>query len=148
MAVAHRRLRGWRSLRTWDPGSVPGGAALDPFPEAEQLGSGLVGVEGGILEGDPDPEPDPAGLGGHVIAGDPDLAPGGGEQGARHLHRRRLARPVRAQEPVDLPGGYPEVDAVDGSDPVEVPHQSLGVNRLARERFVRRHRGPVRTPVR
>jgi len=95
--------------------------AVEAGLEEEELPAGLLAVEGGVLEGHPDPQPDLVGLVGHVEAGDPGPTGGGGDQRAQHPHERRLARPVRAEEAVDLPGVDLEVDTGHGLGLPEVP---------------------------
>ena len=52
-----------------------------------------------------------------------DLAGVGRDQAEQHPDRRRLARPVRAEEAVDRAAGHDEVDRVDGDLRAEAPGQ-------------------------
>ena len=71
--------------------------------QPQQLDAALLGVEGGVLEGDPDAESDLVGLGDDVVAGDLGPAAGGNQQGAEHAHAGGLAGAVGAEEAEDLP---------------------------------------------
>ena len=63
----------------------------------------------------------------HVEAAERRRGPFRGEQQAgEHPDRRRLARPVRAEEAEHLPAGDVEADAVDGDERPELPHEPLG----------------------
>ena len=117
--------------------------AVQPTLQAQQLGSGLLRVEGRFLQGDTDAEPHLTGLGCHVIAGHPGPAPGRGQQGAQHAHRGRLAGAVGPEEPVDLPGGDAEVDPVDGLDPVEMALETFGEDGVRRRRSRGCHHRPL-----
>ena len=90
-------------------GSQPVQAAL----QAEQLFTGLLRVEGDVLERHPDPEPDLVGVIDDVVAGHDRTAGRRTEQRAQHAHRRRLAGAVGAEEAVDLATADTEVESVD-----------------------------------
>ncbi len=69
------------------------------------------------------PQPDRARVGDDVVAGDARRPRRRGEQGAQDLDGRRLARPVRSEEAVDLAGADVEVDAGDRFVGAEGPAQ-------------------------
>ena len=78
--------------------------AVERALQAQQLAAGHQRVERGLLERDADRPADLRGLRDDVEAGD-DRAPGRRAQQRREdPHRRRLARAVGAEEPVDLAG--------------------------------------------
>ena len=60
---------------------------------------------------------------------------GGRQEPGQHLHRRRLAAAVGAEEAEDFARRDAEVDMIDGDEIAEPPRQSLG---LDRRHFVRR----------
>ncbi len=97
--------------------------AVEQPLQPEQFGAGLAGIERGLLEGDADAQPHGTRVGGDVEAGDRRLPTRRSEQRAEHAHGRRLPRPVRAEEAVDLAGGDVEVDAVDREDLAELADQ-------------------------
>lgn len=88
-----------------------GAQAVEAGLEPQQLAAGLLVVEGGVLQGDTDAEPDLIGLAGDIVAGHECPAPGRREQRAEDADERGLASAVRAQEAVDGPLVDREVDA-------------------------------------
>ena len=92
----------------------PRGDAVERGLELDQLASGHQRIEGRILERHADAAPDQGGLAGDVVTGDPGVAAGRAQERDEHPHRRRLAGPVRPEEPVDLALGDFDVDAADG----------------------------------
>src|SRR5690606_19493003 len=57
-----------------------------------------------------------------------------GQETREHLHRRRLAAAVRAEEAEDLAAPDPEADVVDGDELAEALRQILGLDRDLRAR--------------
>src|SRR5262249_6503257 len=51
------------------------------------------------------------------------------QQAEQDAHRRRLARAVRAEESVDVPGTNREVDSIDGEDVAVAFEQAAGLER-------------------
>ena len=84
--------------------------------EGEQLAAGLLGVEAGLLEGDPDEAPHRGRLPGDVVAQHVAGPAGRLEQGGQDADDGRLAGPVGAEEPVDLALGDLEADPADRLD--------------------------------
>jgi hypothetical protein len=70
-------------------------------------------VERGLLERCADRAPDARPLANDVVAAHPRRPGGRRQQRREHVHGRRLARAVRAEEAVDLARGDREVDPVD-----------------------------------
>jgi hypothetical protein len=99
--------------------AVAGGGAAQPVQRAlhaEQLAPGHQRVDRRLLQRDADLAPHRVGVGHDVVAGDARDAGGRPQQRREDAHRRGLAGPVRAEEPVDLALGDLEVEAVDGAD--------------------------------
>jgi len=95
---------------------------------AQQLGAGLLRVEGDVLERDADARAHAVGLVDDVVAGDGGAPRRGAEQRAQHAHGGGLAGPVGAEEAVDLAARDRQVEAVDGVGLVEAARQRLGVD--------------------
>ena len=83
-----------------------------------------------------------SGSSGDVVAGDGRASSGRLQERAEHPHDSRLARAVRAQEPVDLALRDLEVDPVDRSLVPERPHQAPRAD--GRGRVVVSHPAPGR----
>src|SRR4029450_10484676 len=67
-----------------------------------------------------------------VVAGDASRPFRRREKRDEHVHRRRLARAVRAEEAVDLPWRDAEVDPVDGARALlEHANEALGLDAVA-----------------
>ena len=90
------------------------GEAVERGLQPQVLAPGQEGVERGLLQRRADGRADPRALLHDVEAGDARGTGRGREQGGQHVHRRRLAGAVRAEEPVDLTGLDAQVDPVDG----------------------------------
>lgn len=94
--------------------------------EAEEFASGLLLVEGGVLEGDADAAADLVGLGYGVVAGDGDGAAGGEEEGDEHSDDGGFAGAVGSEEAVDFAALDGEIDVIDGLDGAEAADQGAG----------------------
>src|SRR5690606_11795392 len=103
---------------------APGRAErIEPGDEGEVLLDRQVFVEGKALGHVADLALDRAPLRQDVMAEHPALSRVGGEQAAHHADRRRLARPVRAEESGDLALRDRERHVIDGAPAVEALHQ-------------------------
>src|SRR5436309_5969272 len=108
------------------------GEAVEAALESEELDAGLGGVERCFLERDADAEPHVDGLEGYVEPRDFGPSRGRKEEGAQHVHERRLAGSVRTQEAVDLACLHVEIHAVDGAGVLEEPPEILRSDRRIR----------------
>ena len=96
------------------PAPPLGAAQVMQVGHQEQvLGAGEQVVDGGELAGDADRGPDRVRRGGQVVAGHPQLAAVGFDQGGQDLDDGGLAGPVRAEEREDRALGDRQVDAVE-----------------------------------
>ena len=89
---------------------------VEPALESKKLAAGLPIVERGILERHADPQPDLLRVLHDVVTGHRGAARGRVQERAEHPDERGLARPVRAEEAVDLAFGHLKVDPVDCGD--------------------------------
>jgi hypothetical protein len=76
----------------------------------------------------PDARADAGRVGAHVAAGDGRRAAGRGQQPGQHPDRRRLARPIRAEQRQDRPLRHPQREPVDGDDLAEAARQVRGLD--------------------
>ena len=93
------------------------GHAVQRRLQAQVLAAGEQRVERGLLQRRADRGAHLRSFAHHVEARDARGAGRRREQGREHVHGRRLAGAVRAEEAVDLARGHREVDPVDGPDP-------------------------------
>ena len=108
--------------------SAVGGDAVAAGEEVEVLPHAQVVVDAVEVGHVADAAPDLDRVGGHRDAGDVRLARGRSEQGGQDLHRRRLAGPVRADQPEDLAMADDEVQAGDGELVVVALHEAAGLD--------------------
>jgi hypothetical protein len=94
-------------------------------------------VERGLLERCADCPAHLRALAYDVVAGDGRPAGRRRQQGHEHVHRRRLAGAVRAEEAVDLARLDPQVDTVDGDDVLEPTGETLDDDPFSRSRHER-----------
>ena len=109
-------------------GAVPGRAAGEAEEAAvvvEVLPDRERAVERVRLRDDPDPALRRGRVGADVDPGDERAAAGGDDGGRQHPDRRRLAGPVRAEQPEELAGLDLEIDAVDGRHRAGVARKDL-----------------------
>jgi hypothetical protein len=92
------------------------GHLLDLGHEGEVGRNGHVGVEGHGLGQVADRSLDVVGLVEDVEAGHPGLARRGRQVAGQNAHRRRLAGPVRAEQPPDVAGLDLERQVADGDE--------------------------------
>ena len=90
------------------------GVSIEAAEQVEDLDHRELRVERRGLEGDPDPFLEGPRIAGGVDPEDLEAAGVGGPQPLEHLHGRRLAGAVRAEEAEDLAGADLERDTVDG----------------------------------
>jgi len=96
------------------------------------LAPGQVRVEGDVLQRRADRGAHVGALADDVVAADRRMPRRRRQQCGEHQHGGGLAGAVRPEEAVDLAGGDPEVDAVDGAGAVlELADESLGVDSVA-----------------
>ena len=100
--------------------------AVEHGLEAEELAAGHQGVDGGVLQGDPDRPAHRAGLGHHVVARHAGPAAAGAQERGEHPHQRGLARPVGSEEPEDLALLHHEVDTGHSHQVAESPDETFG----------------------
>ena len=103
-------------------------AAIDD----EVVAGGHLLVEPIFLGDDADPRPDRRTAGVRIHPEDPELATRPRRDAADHAHRRRLPRPVRAEEAECLATRDVEVDRVDGRERAEALGQATGVDERGR----------------
>ena len=93
---------------------------LEDAHHLEVLAPGEVGIDGGVLPGEPDPATHGVGLLHHVVAQDLGSALVGIEHRGQHPHHGRLARAVGSEQSEHRAGFDLEVDPVEG-DHLVVP---------------------------
>jgi hypothetical protein len=114
-------------------GSRPPAPAEERREQVEELGDGQPRVERRGLERDPDPVLDRVRVARGIDPEDARLAGIGRPEALQDLDRRRLPRPVGAEEPEDLAAADLEVDPVDGvRRPVRLPQRANGDHWLGR----------------
>ena len=96
-----------------------------PPLEPQQFTPGLEVIEGCVLKGNANAEPDSSGLVDDVVAGNPGTPATRTQERAQHADDRRLTGPVGPQEPIDLTRPDGEVEAVNGDVRPEGPDQAL-----------------------
>ena len=97
------------------PGALGPRDALQRRLQAQVLAAGEQRVERRLLERGADRGPHLRALADDVVAGHGRRAGRRREEGREHVHRRRLAGAVGAEESVDLAGVHDEVDPVHGA---------------------------------
>jgi hypothetical protein len=88
--------------------------AEQPGHQVEVLAAGHGRLHGRGLAGQADHPPNGRGLAAHVVAGHPQLAPVGAQQGGHRAHEGGLAGPVGAEDGQDLARLGDQVDPVQG----------------------------------
>ena len=94
--------------------------------QGEQLAAGLLGVEAGLLQGDPDQAADRRLLADDVVPEHRARAGGRLEQRCQYADSRRFSSAVRPEEAIDLTLLDLEADAADSLDLAEPTHQVGG----------------------
>ncbi len=104
--------------------------------KANVLATGQQRIDGGILQRDPDHPTHLCTLLRDVEAPDRGAAATRRKQRDEHLHGRRLPRPIRPQEAVDLAVIDVKVDGVHRSWPLlELPDETLDFDRAVGHRY-------------
>src|SRR5580704_5778332 len=87
--------------------------AIEPGVQGQALPDGQAGLGLGLLQDHAHPVPPGAPRGSRVVPKDRNLSPGALLESFEDLHRRGLARAVRAEESEDLSPSHLEIDARD-----------------------------------
>src|SRR5262249_55091081 len=111
--------------------SDPRRQLVERGPVLEVLATGQPPVEAALAaEDDADQRPDRAGLGDNVAPEDPRATGSRDEHRRQDLHERRLARPVRPEQTVDLALRDRQRDAVERDDAWAPPRLEDARDRL------------------